>query len=37
MPLLDRKIFYYDPEKACFPIKKQAPKRDDGHFEKIIK
>jgi hypothetical protein len=36
MPILDRKIYYYDPEKACFPIKTQLPPV-EGHYEKITR
>jgi len=36
MPLLDRKIYFYDPEKGCFPIKRPAPKM-EGHYEVITK
>lgn len=38
-PLRDRKVYFYDPEKSCFPIKKQkkAAPEQNYHFEKITK
>lgn len=37
MPLLDRKIYFYDPEKSCFPVKRPQSPVLDGHYEKVTK
>lgn len=37
-PLRSRKIYFFDPEKSCFPIKKETTvELPVGHFELVTK
>ena len=37
-PIRSRKVYYFDPAKACFPyLGKVALQIPEGHFEKVTK